>query len=237
MTNPFNETFGATPTEEQQQREEEEQRLDEKYSDYPFDDTCFDYDGDIHDPRQRHHRGFPFLTCDNSIYKYLLEMKETGDEVLAEFQISLINDEYVQRDELQVNTMYVLRDETSRTSQASNLFNNLSTFDGEGYTVKVQVVINVSQYDSQRAVQLLKDAVHTVKAYLEVAGFHSSVYVNKVVPTYVATGRLSQFRLELMCFELDELTDYGHGFRVKPLLSTTEHIVGEEPRNKQFHTL
>lgn len=163
--------------------------------------------------------GYEFLESDTEIYNLLVRKQRAGDEILNLFSIQYINDNYAERDAEEVNTIYVLRDEMVNDDK-------ITTFDGDGFTTKVQLIINTSQYNSIKASAILKTAVHTIKKYLELDVLRPYTRLNKVVPTYVNPGRLSQYRMELLCYEINELEEYSsHDY--KTWLKIKAGITGE----------
>lgn len=156
--------------------------------------------------------GFEFLESDTELYNILCHRQEMGDEILELFNIQLINDDYTQRDAEEVNTIYILRDEMTANQTSS-------TFTTDGYTVRIQLIISCSQYDTIKANALLKTTTRAINQILKLESLSAYCTINRIIPRYTEPGRLSEYRLELLAYELDETREYqSHKYKLNLLI-------------------
>lgn len=170
--------------------------------------------------------GFEFLESETEIYNLLIKEQNNDNPILGLYTIDLINDSYMTRDSLEANTIYVVRDETSSDKIPT-------TFTGEGYNVKVQIILTCSNYDTIRASALLKTTVKTIRQVLAYESIDSYAHIDQIIPEYVEPGRLTEYRLELNCYEIDTLGRYNYD-DLKVYLEVHADIQGEYPYTQIF---
>ncbi|RAP46435.1 MAG: hypothetical protein BZ136_07455 [Methanosphaera sp. rholeuAM74] len=174
------------------------------------------------------HEGYEFLESEITIYNMLARRQREGDEILGLHNIQLICDDYKERDNLDVNNIYVVRGDTQWDKQPL-------TFSGEGYITKVYIVINVGAYDIVEASALLKSTVKSILQYLEFESLKQYTHVNKIQPRYTDPGILREYTIELDCIEIAELglfSPLSRDLRVD--LQVRARVQGEEEFKKIF---
>lgn len=172
--------------------------------------------------------GFEWLESDTEIYNLLIDKQERGDEILNLFSIQMMNDSYQNRDAEEVNRIYVIRDEMSSDSTPTN-------FDGDGYNTLVQIIISTSHYDIVKAQALLKTCVKTIDGYIQLEPIRKYCRIRNITPKYVEPGRLTEYRIELLCYEINE-KNVSPDFNENALLSLRikADINGDYPIEKYY---
>lgn len=172
--------------------------------------------------------GYEFLESEIELYNMLVRRQHEEDEILSLFNIQLIDDDYKNRDNLDVNNIYVVRGDTDWNQTPI-------TFEGEVFKTTVYIVINVSNYDIVRASALLKSAVKCISQYIEFEALAPYTHIRKIQPRYADPGRLHEYTIELECTEIDRLGFYSDFSRdIKLYLSINAKVEGEKEFKRLF---
>ena len=173
-------------------------------------------------------KGFEWLESDVEIFNLLIEKQSEGDEILNLFNIQFMDDSYLDEDMEEINRIYVVRDQTVSDGKPNN-------FDGEGYHCLVEIIIRTSNDDFIQAQQLLKSTVLCIDQHLEMNKLKGWCKIREIVPKYEKPGRLREYRLELLCYEIKErvlYSDLCEDIRVDLCVQ-----VGIENTDKEWHKL
>ena len=146
-------------------------------------------------------KGYEWLESDVEIFNLLLEKQSEGDEILNLFNIQFMDDSYINEDMEEINRIYVIRDHTVNDGKPS-------TFDGDGYHCLVEIIIRTSNENYIYAQQLLKTAVICIDQIISLSKLGKWTRIREIVPKYDKPGKLREYRLELLCFEIKEKTAY-----------------------------
>lgn len=173
-------------------------------------------------------KGYEWLESDVEIYNLLVSKQAEGDEILNLFNIQFMDDSYLDEDMEEINRIYVIRDQTVNDGKPR-------TFDGDGYHALVEIIIRTSSDNYIHAQQLLKSAVLCIDQYLELDPLAKWTTIREIVPKYEKPGKLREYRLELMCYEVKEKILY-------PQLSKDLRVnlcvqVGIENTDKEWHKI
>lgn len=173
-------------------------------------------------------KGYEWLESDVEIMNLLLEKQAEGDEILKLFNIQFMDDSYLNEDMEEINRIYVIRDQMISDGQPTS-------FDGEGYHTLVEIIIRTSNEDYIQAQQLLKSAVLCIDRILEMDRIRGYCKIREVVPKYDKPGKLREYRLELLCYEIKERTSYSE--LSKDLRIDLCVQVGIENSDKEWHKI
>lgn len=178
--------------------------------------------------RNDEYEGFEFLESDIVLFNMLVQRQHDGDDILSLFNIQLIDEEYQNRDALDVNNIYVIRGDTNYNTD------NL-TYSTDSFKTTVYIVINISQYDIIKAQALLKSAVKCINQYIEFEALSYYTHIKKIQPRYTPDGQLHEYTIELECIELDEKEFYSDLSRdLKLYLKVNAKVEGEEEYRQVF---
>jgi hypothetical protein len=175
---------------------------------------------------ERRRKGYEWLESDVEIYNLLVEKQEEGDEILTLFNIQFMDDSYLDEDMEEINRIYIIRDQTVSDGKPT-------TFSGDGYHALVEIIIRTSNHDYIKAQQLLKTAVLCIRHHLNNSILGEWCSIRQVVPKYDQPGRLREYRMELLCYEIDEICNYDKGCGKLKLDLCLQ--VGIKDTDKEFH--
>lgn len=173
-------------------------------------------------------KGFEWLEADVEIYNLLVEKQSQGDEILTLFNIQFMDDSYLNEDMEEINRIYVIRDQTVHDGKPTS-------FDGDGYNTLVEIIIRTSNDNFIQAQQLLKTAVLCINNHLELHRLRKWCRIREIVPKYEKPGYLREYRLELLCYEVQEKRMYSElseDLRVDLCVT-----VGIENCDKEWHKI
>lgn len=171
-------------------------------------------------------KGYEWLESDVEIMNLLLEKQAEGDEILNLFNIQFMDDSYLDEDMEEINRIYVIRDQMVNDGKPTS-------FDGDGYHTLVEIIIRTSNEDYIQAQQLLKSAVLCIDRILEMDRMRGYCKIREVVPKYDKPGKLREYRLELLCYEIKERTIYSE--LSKDLRIDLCVQIGIENSDKEWH--
>lgn len=175
-----------------------------------------------------HRKGYEWLESDVEIMNLLLEKQAEGDEILNLFNIQFMDDSYKDEDMEEINRIYIIRDQMVWDGQPTS-------FDGDGYRTLVEIIIRTSNENYIQAQQLLKTTVLCIDQYLEMDKLRGWCKIREVVPRYDKPGKLREYRMELLCYEVKEKILYS-GLS-KDLRLDLCVQVGIENTDKEWHKL
>lgn len=171
-------------------------------------------------------KGYEWLESDVEIMNILLEKQAEGDEILNLFNIQFMDDSYLNEDMEEINRIYVIRDQTTHDGLPES-------FDGNGFHTLVEIIIRTSNDNYIQAQQLLKSAVRCIDQYIEMHPLSKWTKIREIVPKYEKPGKLREYRMELLCYEINEKN-------LCPQLSKDLRIdlcvqIGIENTDKEWH--
>lgn len=146
-------------------------------------------------------KGYEWLESDVQIYNLLVDKQAEGDEILNLFNIQFMDDSYLNEDMEEINRIYIVRDNTVSDGKPTS-------FDGDGYHALVEIIIRTSSDNYVHAQQLLKSTVRCIDQYLEMHPLAKWTKVREIVPKYEKPGKLREYRLEVLCYEVKEKIIY-----------------------------
>lgn len=147
-------------------------------------------------------KGYEWLESDVQIMNLLLEKQAQGDEILNLFNIQFMDDSYLNEDMEEMNRIYVIRDQTVNDRTPS-------TFEGDGFHCLVEIIIRTSNHNYIQAQQLLKTAVVCIDQHIEMSNLSKWTELREIVPKYEKPGKLREYRMELLCYEIKEKELYS----------------------------
>lgn len=147
-------------------------------------------------------KGYEWLESDVQIMNLLLEKQAQGDEILNLFNIQFMDDSYLNEDMEEMNRIYVIRDQTVNDGKPS-------TFEGDGFHTFVEIIIRTSNHNYIQAQQLLKTAVVCIDQHMEMSNMSKWTELREIVPKYEKPGKLREYRLEYLCYEIKEKELYS----------------------------
>ncbi len=174
-------------------------------------------------------KGYEWLESDVQIMNLLLEKQAQGDEILNLFNIQFMDDSYLNEDMEEMNRIYVVRDRTVNDGKPT-------TFEGDGYHCFVEIIIRTSNHNYIQAQQLLKTAVVCIDQHIEMDNLSKWTEIREIVPKYEKPGKLREYRLELLCYEIKEKVAYpqlcSEDLRVDLCVQ-----IGIENTDKEWHKI
>lgn len=141
-------------------------------------------------------KGFEFLESDTEIYNALIDAYVEYPHIIGRFNIQLMNQNYMDTEKQDVNNLYVVRMDSTLSEAGFNF---------DVYNTKIQIVLYISQYDTERGLAFLKTTIRAIKQVLSYEPFYAYTTLDKISPEYSAPGRLTGAVLELTCREVDDL--------------------------------
>ena len=174
-------------------------------------------------------KGFEWLESDVQIMNLLLDKQAEGDEILRLFNIQFMDDSYLDEDMEEMNRIYVIRDQTVSDGIPAS-------FEGDGFHCLVEIIIRTSNYNYIQAQQLLKTTVRCIDQHIELSNLSKWVNIREIVPKYEKPGKLREYRMELLCYEIKEKVTYPQ-LCSKDLRIDLCMQIGIENTDKEWHKI
>lgn len=152
--------------------------------------------------KEQERKGFEWLESDVEIMNLLLEKQGEGDEILNLFNIQFMDDSYINEDMEEINRIYIVRDQTVNDGKPTS-------FEGKGFHCFVEIIIRTSNYNYIQAQQLLKTTVKCIDQHIKLSKLGKYAQIKEIVPKYDKPGKLREYRLELLCYEVQETRAYS----------------------------